>query len=182
MENEKSKPAVLSWWVGGLLLGLIMILAVAVKKPLGVSTQFVVVEGVALNKVAPDYVENHPRLKKEKYHKLGYGWWLDVGLIVGAVAAAIFAGRWKIRSTCEWSRANGGLGRRLLLSLVGGFLLLLGARMAGGCTSGQFLGGWAQLSLSAVPFTVGLFVFGMIAAKIFYPKVPGSPSQAKGGE
>ena len=60
-----------------------------------------------------------------------------------------------------------------MLGFVGGVFILLGARLAHGCTSGQFASGWAQLSLAAVPFTVGLFGFGMLTARIFYPKVPG---------
>ena len=56
--------------------------------------------------------------------------------------------------------------------MIGGVFILLGARLAHGCTSGQFASGWAQLSLSVVPFTITMFLFGMIAARIFYPTVP----------
>jgi uncharacterized membrane protein YedE/YeeE len=44
--------------------------------------------------------------------------------------------------------------------------------MAGGCTSGMFASGWAQLAVAAVPFTVGLFGAGMIAARLTYPRAP----------
>lgn len=171
--NESREP-VLPWWAAGILLGLVMTLAVAVKKPLGVSTQFVVANGAALKETTPDYVKNHGMLRKEKYHTPGYGWWFDIGLVGAALVTAVLLGKWKARSSCEWGRANGSVKKRMLLSFVGGFVLLFGARLAGGCTSGQFASGWAQLSLSVVPFTVGMFVFGMIAARIFYPNVPGS--------
>ena len=167
-----SREPILPWWAAGMLLGLVMTLAVAVKNPLGVSTQFVVANGTLLKQVAPDYVDGHDMLKKDKYHTPGYGWWLDIGLIVGAAGTAVLVGKWKPRKTCEWARANGSVRRRLVLSFIGGFILLFGARLAHGCTSGQFASGWAQLSLSVVPFTVGMFVFGMIAARIFYPKAP----------
>jgi uncharacterized membrane protein YedE/YeeE len=169
---HKSREPILPWWAAGMLLGLVMTLAVAVKEPLGVSTQFVVANGAILKEVAPAYVDGHDMLKEAKYHKPGYGWWFDIGLIVAAAGTAVLVGKWKPRKTCDWARANGSVRKRLVLSFIGGFILLFGARLAGGCTSGQFASGWAQLSLSVVPFTVGMFVFGMIAARIFYPKTP----------
>ena len=179
--DELRKP-ILPWWAAGMLLGLVMTLAVAVKKPLGVSTQFVVANGMALKEVAPDYVEGHDMLKNAKYHTPGYGWWFDIGLILAAAGAAVLVGKWKPRKTCRWARANGSVRKRLVLSFIGGFILLFGARMASGCTSGQFASGWAQLSLSVVPFTIGMFVCGMIAARIFHPKTPGAAQGASNGK
>ena len=60
----------------------------------------------------------------------------------------------------------------MIAGFIGGFLILLGARMAHGCTSGQFASGWAQLSLSVVPFTITLFGFGMLTALLVYRKTP----------
>lgn len=174
MNDKRGKP-LMTWWAGGLLLGLTMTLAVAVRKPLGVSTQYVVAEGVALKQVAGDYVDGHPLLSKDKYQKFGYGWFLVVGLFFGAFVASLLAGRFRVSGTCEYARVNGGgLARRMLLSFAGGFLLLLGARMARGCTSGQFLSGWAQLSLAAVPFTVVMFAMAMLTARLTYRRIPGS--------
>jgi uncharacterized protein len=174
MQELSVKPAPLPWWAAGLLLGMVQILAVAVAKPLGVSTQFVVVEGVALNKVAPSYSENHALLSNAKYQKFGYGWWLDVGLVAGAFVAAVLAGRWRLQKTTVWWQVNRGnnYSRRLIAGFIGGFLILLGARLAHGCTSGQFASGWAQLSLSVVPFTITLFGLGMITARLVYPQTP----------
>jgi hypothetical protein len=174
MEDKVVRRALLPWWAAGLLLGLVQVLAVGLTKPLGVSTQFVVADAKAINKIAPTYTENHPLISKEKYQKYGYGWWLDVGLIAGAFLAALLAGKWKIRKTTVWWQASHGdkVRTRFVVGFAGGFLILLGARMAHGCTSGQFASGWAQLSLSVLPFTVTLFGFGMLAAYLIYPKVP----------
>jgi hypothetical protein len=51
-------------------------------------------------------------------------------------------------------------------------ILLFGARLAYGCVTGQFISSWTQLSLSAIPFTVTLFGFGMLIAYLVYPKKP----------
>lgn len=174
MENLKVQKAPLPWWIGGLVLGLVQILAVTLTKPLGVSTQFVVLDSMAIHNVAPEYARNHPLLSQEKYQKLGYGFWLDIGLIAGALLSAIVVGRWKIRSTTVWWDANRGrtVAGRFFAGFIGGLFILLGARLAHGCTSGAFASGWAQLSLSAIPITITLFAFGMFTAWLVYPKQP----------
>lgn len=171
---ERVGKAPLPWWLGGLFLGLVQIAAVALHDPLGVSTQFVVLDAMALQQANPEYVANHTLVGDAKYQKLGYGFWLDVGLLAGAFVAAVACRRWKLRSTTAWWRVNHGATpfSRFGVGFLGGFLILLGARFAHGCTSGAFASGWAQLSLAAVPMTVSMFVFGMIAARIMYPKVP----------
>ena len=174
METETVRQSVLPWFIAGLLLAVIQLVAIGVKKPLGVSTQFVVADTQIINAVNPDYSANHPVISKEKYQQVGYGWWLDIGLIAGAFVAAVAVGRWKPRVCPVWWKANHKSSPllRLLTGFIGGFLILLGARLAHGCTSGQFASGWAQLSLSAVPFTITLFGFGMLTARLMYPKAP----------
>lgn len=58
--------------------------------------------------------------------------------------------------------------KRAIWSFIGGFILLFGARMAGGCTSGHVISGGMQLAVSSLVFAV--FVFGglMITGKFFY--------------
>ncbi len=174
MEKQIVRKSVLPWWLAGLLLAAIQIVAVGIEGPLGVSTQFVIVDAKIINAVNPEYSQKHPLISSEKYQKFGYGWWLDIGLIAGAFVAAVAVGRWKLQYTTAWWKTNHGPSPllRLLIGFIGGFLILMGARLAHGCTSGQFASGWAQLSLSAVPFTVTLFGFGMLTAWIFYPKTP----------
>ena len=177
MEDLVVRKSPLPWWAAGIFLGLVQVLAIGLAGPLGVSTEFVVVDAKIINAVNSEYVQSHPLISDEKYQKFGYGTWFDVGLIAGAFIAAILIGQWKIRKTTIWWQANRGSSdlavvKRLVSGFIGGFLILLGARMAHGCTSGQFASGWAQLSLSVVPFTITLFGFGMLTAYFVYPKVP----------
>ena len=168
------RKAVLGWVIGGLLLGLTQVLAVGLHKPLGVSTQFVVADSMLLHEAAPEYAAQHPLISEKKYRQLGYGWWFDIGLLFGAALAALFTRRWRISVLPVWWEINQGrtTGRRLLNCFIGGFLILLGARFAHGCTSGQFVSGWAQLAVSVIPFTVTLFGFALLTARWFYPKTP----------
>jgi uncharacterized membrane protein YedE/YeeE len=167
--------APLGWLAAGLLLGLLQTVAVGVKKPLGVSTQFVVADTQLLEAAAPDYVADHALINQSKYRNPGYGWWLAIGIFVGAAGAALATGRLKARPMPVWWQANHGASRarRYLVAFAGGFLVLMGARLAHGCTSGQFASGWAQLSVSALPFTIAMFGAAMLTARLVYPKTPG---------
>jgi hypothetical protein len=174
MEEIKVPKSPLPWWAAGLVLGLIQILAVLLNGPLGVSTQFVILDSIAIHKTAPDYAQNHPLISQDKNRKIGYGFWLDVGIVIGAFLAAVAVKRWRLRASTFWwkTNRNGSVFGRFFAGFIGGILILLGARLAHGCTSGAFASGWAQLSLNAVPFTVGLFGFGMLTAWLIYPKTP----------
>lgn len=174
MEELNSRTHPLPWWAAGILLGLVQVLAIALVRPMGVSKQFVIADAKVLNRVAPEYSENHPILSDEQYKKFGYGWWFNIGLVLGALLAAVHLRAWKVRTKSFWWQGN--LDAPVLLRLIAGFcggvLLLLGARLAHGCITGQFISGWTQLSLSAIPFTITLFGFGMLVAYLVYPKKP----------
>ena len=47
---------VLNWKIGGLLLGLVFFAAVLLVKPIGVSTQFVILDGIIGDAVNPELV------------------------------------------------------------------------------------------------------------------------------
>jgi uncharacterized membrane protein YedE/YeeE len=164
----------LPWWAAGILLGLVQVLAIGLVAPLGVSTQFVVADAKIIKHISPEYTQNHPLISDEKYQKYDYGWWLDIGLVIGAFLAALLLRRFKLQTSTVWWQQNHGSSvlTRLIAGFCGGFFILLGARFAHGCTSGQFASGWAQLSLSTVPFTITLFGFGMLTALVVYPKTP----------
>lgn len=55
---------VLSWKVAGALVGLLLILATALVKPLGVSTQYVMTDGIILHSAAPIAAESNEYLNK----------------------------------------------------------------------------------------------------------------------
>lgn len=65
---------------------------------------------------------------------------------------------------------NNSRSSRILWSLFGGFILIFGARMAGGCTSGPVISGGMQLAVSSLVFAA--FVFGglLVTGRFFYGK------------
>ncbi len=71
----------------------------------------------------------------------------------------------------EWEKYHGdNATKRIIWSLIGGFVLIFGARMAGGCTSGHILSGGMQLAASSLLFAVFTFVGILITGKLFYRK------------
>jgi len=147
MSDPLVRKAPLGWLLGGLLLGALQVAAVALEGPLGVSTQFVTADALALEQVAPEYVKDHALIGSAKARKTGYGWWLAIGIPIGAAAAAVATRRWRVRSVPVWWQVNHGVsvGRRLLSSFVAGVRMRSGGswaghvRHAGSGRSGAFL-------------------------------------------
>jgi uncharacterized membrane protein YedE/YeeE len=71
----------------------------------------------------------------------------------------------------RWAKYKGtSVSKRVVWSFLGGVMLLLGARMAGGCTSGHVISGGMQLALSSYVFMVFVFTGLLITGRLFYSK------------
>ena len=182
----------LSWKSGGLLLGLVFFAAVFLVKPIGVSTQFVIFDGIVWDAINPDvvvtseeaksgYTSTNPYLAKSggKYAKsvanpLNYSFVFVLAMMAGALISAIMRGgvpRGERTMPPVW-RANFGdsNAKRFLVAFLGGFIVLYGARLAGGCTSGHMMSGVMQTALSGYLFTAGAFLAGIPTALYLFSK------------
>jgi uncharacterized protein len=187
--NAQAPPV--PWWTAGILLGLVQVLAIALAQPLDVSSQFVVTDAKTLQHIAPDYAQNHPLIQAlQKTEDRGRptanenptsdfgpgtsGWWFGIGLVLGAFLAALHLRTWKVRVNSAWWRRNhdNSVMLCLITGFCGGLCALLGAGLAYGGVIGQCGSGWAQLAVSAVPFTVAALGSSMLAAYLVYPKAP----------
>lgn len=65
---------------------------------------------------------------------------------------------------------NNSRSSRIIWSLFGGFILIFGARMAGGCTSGHVISGGMQLAVSSLVFAGFVFAGLLITGRFFYGK------------
>jgi uncharacterized membrane protein YedE/YeeE len=167
---------VISWNVAGALVGLLLILATALVKPLGVSTQYVVTDGVILHSAAPALAESNEYLSKygdKDDWGIGYGWMLVAGMFIGGSISAFITRRFRNRDKQSlpsmWSSEFGNsTPRRLLHAFIGGALLLFGARLAGGCTSGHVISGISQLTIGSFIFGIAVFASGILTARTLY--------------
>jgi uncharacterized membrane protein YedE/YeeE len=169
---------VLSWKVAGLLLGLLVITATALVKPFGVSTQYVVTDAIVLHSAAPEVAQSNEYLNKygEKSDwSIGYGWMLVFGMFLGSGIAALATHRMRQREDAAlpsmWKEQFGAVkSKRLGQAFLGGVLLLFGARLAGGCTSGHMISGISQLTVGSFIFGASIFASGILTARTLYKK------------
>lgn len=175
MQNQ----AIISWKAAGISLGLLLTLATWLVSPLGVSTQFVVTDAAVAHKVAPKFAEENKYLAKygeENSWGIGYGWMLVFGMFVGGgVCARIFRSKQpdidKGSMPGMWIQNFGSShAKRFAAAFLGGVLLLFGARLAGGCTSGHMISGISQLAVSSFIFGICTFAAAIAMAKFLYRK------------
>lgn len=163
---------IIPWWAGGLAIGAVLILAVAMVQPIGVSTQYVVLDAVLLQGMLPGVAEQSSYLAEtsEGWTLATYEFFFVAGIPIGAFLAALATKRFSTRLVpSEWVRRFGTVpGRRLAWSFIGGFLLLFGARFGGGCTSGHMISGVSQLAVSSLIFSAALFISGIVTARWLY--------------
>lgn len=160
-------------YLTGALLGLLAIFTLLFTGLLfGASGAFEVVAGAILQAVAPALADN-------TYWRFvmppGFNWAvvMAIGLVIGAFIAAATSGDFKLRwiSDEQWTKVFGPAHwKRWLALFVGGILLEYGAGLAGGCTSGLAISGGVQLAPAAFIFMAGMFISGIITAKILYGK------------
>ncbi len=154
---------VLSWATFGLM-----------GKALGVSTTPVRIVGMLEGAVAPDHVRENAYFAKYLVGKPGIEWQfaLVMMLAVGAwVAARLARSRRSEHIPPTWA-ARFGPSRPLRYAgaFAGGVIMIVGARMAGGCTSGHAISGGMQFAVSSWVFLAAMFVTGVATAHLLYVK------------
>ena len=181
------------WLKGGSALGIAFLLAVILVKPIGVSTQFVILDGVIGNSIndtlvvkdentKTGYGSSNAYLNKSggKYAKsvakpLNYSFVFVLSMILGGFLGRVFQGTasaGKIKQLPEIHRRRFGSSymARAAITFTGGFIVLWGARLAGGCTSGHMMSGMMQTSISGYIFALSTFAVAVPTALILYKK------------
>jgi uncharacterized membrane protein YedE/YeeE len=167
METKKTKY--LNPYVGGVLLGLVLLAANFVSGR-GLGASGAIKSGVVsvITTIAPTASENTGFIKEFRQSHQGNPMktWLVfemLGVLVGGFISGAFTGRLKLKvehSPKITSR------KRLLLALGGGVLFGLGSQLGRGCTSGSALSGMAVLSLGG--FITMMAIFGTAYAFAYF--------------
>ena len=147
-------------YLAGIALGLVLLLAyIWLGHGLGASGTASILGAVALKSVFPAHVTAQGSYFAHYFangqNALG-DWiiYMSIGTFVGGLISSLLAGRYK----AEIVRGAHTTGRkRLLLALVGGVIMGVGARIGRGCTSGQALSGGALLSVGSWIFMMAVF-------------------------
>jgi len=147
------------YWAG-FILGIILLATfVVMGRGLGASGAFTSAVATVVHGVAPAHAESNAFYARY----LGDGStspmkdWLVfevIGVLLGGFLSAILARRLKLKIEKGPNISTRG---RLILAVIGGVLMGIGAKLAMGCTSGQGLSGGAMLNLGSWAFMICVF-------------------------
>jgi uncharacterized protein len=161
-------------YAAGIVIGLLQIPAfLLIETALGASSSYVTVGGLIASWIDPsilniDYVSKHVALTPKN-------WWqvaLVGGVLLGAFLSMKLSGAHRQVISPIWRRALGASSSlRYAVAFFAGFLMLFGARIADGCTSGHGLSGMAQLSVGSTIAVAAMFAGGIAAANLILRRV-----------
>jgi len=156
---------VLSWLAFGVL-----------DEPLGISTALSSASSVcALPVLGSDGVANNAYWAKNPL-KWNGGILFLIGTFFGSLLSVLVSRTFRLEKVpTTWSQQFGGsTAKRLVAAFIGGVIIMFGARMAGGCTSGHGISGSLQLALSSWTFFLTMFASGIVTALILFRKPSGA--------
>ena len=162
-------------YVAGVVIGLLQIPAfLIIETALGASSSYVTVGAVLAGWIDPsllqiDYVARHIAANAKNLWQVA----LVAGVAVGAFASMKMSGARRQPISPIWTRALGSSSPALRYAVAfgAGFLMLFGARIADGCTSGHGLSGLAQLSVGSTVAVAAMFVGGIAAASLLLRRI-----------
>jgi uncharacterized protein len=175
MSNPFTQPR-WSPYVVGAAIGVLSWFAFwSADHPIGITTAFENTAAVAAQSVsseAEDLAYFRAKAAEGKTPKIGWEWMLVVGVFLGALASAWMSGdrtRMQVPELWRW-RFGDSVGLRFTAAFFGGLLMMLGARLAQGCTSGHGISGTLQLAVSSWVFVLVLFAAGTATAFVLFGK------------
>lgn len=174
MEQKESK----GWspYLAGALVGVLAIISVYLTTVLlgksmylGASTTFVRAAGMLICSVDTAYVTENAYYAKEKVI-IDWQFMMIVGIFIGAFIASKMDGSFKLEAIPpEWeARFGSSITKRAIAAILGGIVMMIGARMADGCPSGHGLSGIMQMSVSSYAALAFFFGVGALVANIIY--------------
>lgn len=173
----------MGWIKKGVILGSVFFIAIFLVRPVGVSTQYSVLSGI-IHKTfntgiiwedkdsesgyasSNDYYNaNGGKIAREIEHPWSYEFVFVLAIPLGGLVGTLFYKNKRRKKGYEIKEYN--IIKIYGPSFISGFLLLYGARMADGCTSGHMMSGIMQGSLSGYLFAISVFAVAIPTAIIF---------------
>jgi uncharacterized protein len=139
------------------------------KKPLGITTPFEQAAAKAVEKIDPEAAERYYEESGEE-PSIGWEWGLVGGVVIGSLIGAKSSGEHAPPAVPDAWREKVGSSRLLRYGAAvgGGALMMFGARMAKGCTSGHGISGTMQMAASSWLFDPIIFGVGAAVSKALF--------------
>jgi len=168
-----------SWppYVVGVGIGLLSWFAFATAdQPLGISTAFETTAALAEKAVVPGVEQSNgyfaAKAAEGKPPKIGWEWMLVLGVFIGAFISSQLSGDRSpetVPALWRW-RFGDSAAKRLAVAFFAGAVMIFGARLAQGCTSGHGISGSLQLAASSWVFAAVFFAAATATAFALYGK------------
>lgn len=170
MDYSGSDGGAWSPYLVGALIGLLsMATFYFSNQPIGASTGYARIAGLFGKLFSKKHTEFLKFFQTTK-PKIQWGVMFLIGIFLGAYIAAYsgeeITARW-IPSLWE-ERFGANYELRLGIAFLGGLIMALGARIAGGCTSGHGISGTLQLSVGSWLALICFFIGGVITANLIF--------------
>jgi hypothetical protein len=169
-----------SWspYVAGAGIGLLSWFAFATADhPIGVTTAFEHSAALAEKAVVPQIEQTNDYFAEKKAEgkppKISWEWMLVVGVFIGAIISSTLSrDRGAPVVPPLWQARFGDIALvRLAFAFGAGALMMFGARLAQGCTSGHGISGTLQLAVSSWVFIIVAFSVATATVWAMYGKV-----------
>jgi uncharacterized protein len=162
-------------YLAGVVIGLLQVPAfLIVETALGASSSYVTVGATIAGWLDPsllkiDYAARHIAANAKNLWQVA----LVAGIAIGAFLSMKLSGARRQPISPIWTRALGSSSPplRYAVAFGAGFLMLLGARIADGCTSGHGLSGLAQLSVGSTVAVAAMFAGGIATATLLLRRI-----------
>jgi len=138
-------------------------------RPLGASTAYAKTAGMVESAISRKNADEMPYYRKFP-PRVDWQWILIVGVVIGAFFSAYLSGTFALLVVPPLFAGTFGtdIYIRSAVALFGGILMGLGARWAGGCTSGHGISGALQLSVASWVAAICFFAGGILVAGLIY--------------
>lgn len=163
------RKAYWSPYVSGIIIGLLQIpIFLSLHASIGSSGSFHTVACSILPVFSGEDAVTHcfPALKS---------WWqvgFVLGILIGAYISSKLSHMRRRNMSAIWSQVTGisSFKKRALMAFMGGFIMVMGARIADGCTSGNGISGIALQSLGSMIVILSMFTAGAICVQFYRNK------------
>lgn len=137
--------------------------------PLGITTAFEHTAALLEQAFLPQIARDNTYFREET-PKIGWEWMLVIGVFFGSLLSAWASGdRTRLMIPALWNwRFGDRVWVRFVGAFLGGALMMFGARLAHGCTSGHGISGTLQLAASSWLFAAVFFPIAITTALLMY--------------
>ncbi len=143
-------------------------------RELGISSTFVRLPGFLESFLVPRHIINTEYFSRSLVGVPIFNWQfaLVISIFVGAFVSSRLSGDvTKETIPILWKKRFGKSKRlRSICAFIGGVIILFGARLAGGCTTGHGISGTLKLVLASWVAVISMFAGGIVTAIILYKK------------